>query len=157
MSDPTIKRPPAHWERAAGLPAHARDGIETWNYSGFVVTSQLSGMEAPDASHDVIPTWLIAVSRRGRRATDEEVARVLRAFDMEAALEDNHHPGVSRAFFLPVDPARRRDCECKVGEALIVEPDGYQWSNEAGDCRGCGYQRLYGKPCPIHSQQEGRR
>jgi hypothetical protein len=146
-----IKRPPAHWERIAGHPQHGREGVETWVYSGFTVTSQLAGMEAPDGSHDVIPTWLMVVSRRGKRATDDDVKRALRAFSMEEALEDNHHPGVGRAFFLPVDPGRRRDCECKLGEALVTDPDGYQWSNDtAGECRGCEYERTYGKPCPIH-------
>jgi hypothetical protein len=151
VSAPTIKRPPSRWTRVAGHPAHLAEGIETWNHSGFVVTSQLAGMEAPDGSHDVIPTWLVVVSRRGRRATNDEAKRALTAFDMDLALEDNHHPGVGRAFFLPVDPARRRDCECKAGEALVTEPDGFQWSNDvAGPCRGCEYRRSFGLPCPIH-------
>ena len=45
---PKIKRPPAHWERVAGLVEHERDGVETWRYSGFIVTSQLAGMDAPE-------------------------------------------------------------------------------------------------------------
>lgn len=151
MTAPAIKRPPAHWDRMPDSPLLR--GIERWRYSGFVVTSQLAEMEAPDGTHDVIETWLVAISRNGRRASDEDVRRALRAFGMEDALEDNHHPGISRAFFLPVDPARRRECECKLGEKLITEADGYQWSNDTKECRGCEYARLFGTPCPIHQPQ----
>jgi hypothetical protein len=70
---------------------------------------------------------------------------------MEGSEEDNHHPGIARHFWMVVDPARRVDCECKVGETVVKEPDGYKWSNDPGACRGCDYARTFpGHPCPLH-------
>lgn len=148
MSDPVIKRPPAHWEKLASM-----GGVELWRYGGFIVSSQLAMANAPQPPREPIPTWMIGISRNGRRPTDDEVARALRAFSMQDAIEDNHEPGVKRMYFLPIDPSRRADCECKTDEVLVTEADGYQWSNAIGknDCRGCEYQRKYGKPCPVHS------
>lgn len=70
---------------------------------------------------------------------------------MPAHDEDNHHPGVARHLFCPVEEQYRNACECKLTETLVVEPDGYEWSNDEADCRGCFLQRLNGLPCPIHS------
>ena len=73
------------------------------------------------------------------------------------AEQDNHHPGGACHFFQPVDPARRRDCECKVTEVVVTEPDGYQWTNPSdGPCRGCELGKLIpSKPCPLHPAGEG--
>lgn len=143
------KRPPAHWTRLGRNVGPAR--AEAFKYAGLLVLSSLDTMEAPDGSGDILPTWLISVSKGGKRASDRDVKRVLDAFGASEALEDNHGPGISRAFFLVVDPARRVDCECKAGEALVTEPGGYQWSNDVnGPCRGCEYERAFGRPCPIH-------
>ena len=70
--------------------------------------------------------------------------------------EDNHHPGNARHFWLPLDPTKRVDCECKSDEAVITEPDGYQWTNphNESECRGCASASLYGRPCPLHPIQE---
>src|SRR4029077_12117474 len=143
------KRPPPHWDR---LPPDRRLRYEheVWGYGPLRVISEVMDMEAPDGSGDVIPQWHISISRKGERCDDHDVGRVLRAFEMEGAEEDNHHPGVARHFFLTVDPARRVACECKADEAVVVDPDGYRWSNDPKDCRGCEFQRISGRACPIH-------
>jgi len=132
-----------------------------WTDGNLTVISSAAIMDMPDGS-GVGPTWLLSVSVAGRRrAGDKEVRRTLRAFGMVGAEEDNHSPGVSRAFFLPVDPKARAMCECKANEEVIVEPDGYAWTNpkEARDnpalCRGCEMERTAGKvsgrTCSIHN------
>lgn len=143
------KRPPAHWDCAG--PAPARVNATAWRYAGLLVLSELSTMEAPDGKGDAIPQWLISISKGGKRPSDRDVARVLEAFDMVGAEEDNHGPGISRHFFLVVDPARRVECECKTDETVVTEPDGYRWSTpKDGPCSGCEYAEITGKPCPVH-------
>jgi hypothetical protein len=86
-------------------------------------------MEAPDGSGDVLPTWLVSVSRDGASMpTDKNLRTVRRAFGMRQAEEDNHQDGRARMLFLVVEPARRVDCECKVDERVVVRPDGYRYS-----------------------------
>lgn len=83
--------------------------------------------------------------------------RALRAFGMVAAEQDNHHPGNACHFWMPLDPSKRVDCECKNDEVVVTDKDGYQWTNphDAAECRGCDFARLpTGKPCPIHSNVE---
>jgi hypothetical protein len=126
-----------------------------WQSGPILVASSLIVAEMPDGN-GTGEQWLVSVSANRKRPKPHHVRRALRAFDMTAAEEDNHEPGVARKFFLVVDPARRVDCECKTTEETIVEPDGFRWSNpkrESGEeCRGCQYQRLLGgKPCPIHA------
>ena len=97
------------------------------------------------------PTWHVSFSYDGNRPTDKQLRRGLRAFGMERAEEDNHHPGKARHFFLPVDPDRRGLCECKANEETITNPDGTTWTNPRdGVCRGCEFARLLGDPCPVH-------
>lgn len=139
-------------------------GLAAWVWRERVlVTSQLADMKAPDGSGDVIPQWLVAISSRGRRPKDHEVRHALISFGMEEAEEDNHHPGIARHFFLPVDPSRRVDCECKSDETVVVERDGYRWSNTTeGPCRGCEMERMRAAlgstpiPCPIHAAETTR-
>lgn len=117
------------------------------------VISALEVAEYPDGSGESGPQWHVSISRGGRRPKPKEVARALRAFGLVGAEEDNHHPGNARHFWLPVDPGRRVDCECKVTEETIVEPDGYRWTNPRpgdGPCRGCEIGPLTGRPCPVH-------
>jgi hypothetical protein len=127
--------------------------IERWVSGPILVTSSLQTIEAPDRGPDT-PQWLIGISERGKRPKPHHVRRALRAFDMTEAENDAHHPGVACHYFLVVDPARRVTCECKTTEDIIVEPDGYRWTNpkpESGEaCRGCEYARLAGSSCPIH-------
>lgn len=71
---------------------------------------------------------------------------------MPAHDEDNHNPGIARALFCPVEPEYRHACECRITETLVVEPDGYEWSNdETKPCRGCELETLTGLPCTLHS------
>lgn len=120
----------------------------------LTVTTSLDNAELPDGS-GVGPQWHIAISGGGVRPTDEQIRRALHDFEMVGAEEDNHHPGIARHFFLVVDPAKRVDCQCKATEDVRVEPDGYSWTNpkpETGEeCRGCEWQRLFNKPCPVHT------
>jgi hypothetical protein len=86
-------------------------------------------MEAPDSSGDILPTWLVSVSRQGvSMPTDQDMKRVRRDFDIRQGDEDNHESGNARKLFLVVDPARRVECECKTDEALVTRPDGYRYS-----------------------------
>ena len=116
-----------------------------------LVISTIVDMEAPDGSHDVIPQWHVSVSECGRRPSPKLVDQVRRDFGMEQAEIDNHHPGVAVHLMMCVDPERRVSCECKAGEKVVTEPDGYQWSNDPSACRGCQYQVAFGRPCPIHA------
>jgi hypothetical protein len=86
-----------------------------------------------------------------RRANAREAGLTCLAFGMSDAEEDNHEPGRARHFWRPVDPAHRVACECKTDEEQIVEPDGHVWSNPVdGPCRGCSFELMSGRPCPIH-------
>lgn len=124
-----------------------------WSLRSVRVISELCNAELPGVG--VGPTWHVSVTRLARRPMLRDVEHALRDFDLVGAEEDNHHPGSARHFFLPVDPAHRGLCECKTTEDVVIEPDGYTWSNpkefarEA--CRGCDLERMQGKPCPIHT------
>lgn len=123
-----------------------------WIYRDVVVISALELAEYPSGG-GTGPQWHISVSERGARPTPKGLKRALISFDLVGAEEDNHHPGIARHFWMPVDPARRVDCECKTDEATVVEPDGYTWTNPIdGPCRGCEYQRMHGTPCPLHPE-----
>lgn len=128
-----------------------RPPISAWSNGRIGVLSALEDAELPDRSGRG-PQWHVSVSQFGSgRATDDECAEVLSDFGLLGAEEDNHHPGVARHFWMPVDPVHRVDCECKADEVIVVEPDGYQWTNPRdGECRGCELKRLIGRPCTIH-------
>lgn len=160
MADVEKQPPKWRWNKEPiGLPNHrGLISASRWTRGRCRVITALEMAESPNGSGQVIPQWHVSVSiapangvGHGHRATDEDVGRVLQDFDMVGAEEDNHHPGVARHFWLPVDSAHRVDCECKAGEAVVTETDGYQWSNKAGKCRGCDYQRLLGIPCSVHA------
>lgn len=128
-------------------------------YKGAVrVISELCLAELPGGNGAAGPTWHISVTRFGRRPMPRDVEHALRDFDLVGAEQDNHHPGAAQHFFLPVDPAHRGQCECKTTEDIIVEPDGYTWTNPKLDaveaCRGCEHERLHGKPCPLHQRTQ---
>lgn len=144
------RRPPPHWTR---LPRdHRIPHVERFAYAGLLVLSEISSMEAPDGSTESIPQWLVTASKGGARVSDRDLDRVRRAFGMEEAEEDNHAPGISRALFMTVDPARRVACACKTTETVYVEPDGYRWSagQDPKDCGACMLEEMGGKPCPVH-------
>ncbi len=77
---------------------------------------------------------------------------------MVGAEEDNHHPGNARHFWRPLDPSHRVDCECKEDEVLVTDADGYRWTNpqDGEPCRGCDFESLTGKPCPLHTMRSDR-
>lgn len=135
-------------------PAPVVDGTAFRSADGLVVCSSLSQAYLPGTDHEVGPQWHVSTSAGSfserRRPTDEELLRVIVAFSLPAFEEDNHHPGVARHLWCPVDPAFRGICECKLTEITIVEPDGYEWTTEAEHCRGCEYERRFRKPCPVH-------
>jgi hypothetical protein len=101
-----------------------------WEAAGLKAISAIEMAEAPDGSGETIPQWHLSVSvlSRTRRARGHEVRQALRDFGLEGAEEDNHEPGAARHFWMPVDPGRRVDCECKTTEEVVVEPDGHRWS-----------------------------
>lgn len=130
-----------------------------WYRRGVMAVSALELAEAPDGRGDVIPQWHISFAGNNRRSTDEEVRQALACFGIAGAEEDNHHPGGrARHFWVPVDPSRRVDCECKSDEKVIVEPDGYRSTTPAdGPCSGCelaAIKRAMGvaEPCPLHPE-----
>ena len=143
------KRPSASkWERIS----LGRFG-QGWERRGVVVMSTLDQAKLPQRD-EIGPQWHISISNGGRyRPTQAEVDRALRDFDMVGAEEDNHHPGIARHFWMPVDPAFRVPCECKEDEVEVVDADGYRWSNDASECRGCEIARaIPWRTCPLHPE-----
>jgi len=142
------------WTRLPDVRPPDGSIVQRWSSGPILVTSGIHNTELPDGRGERGPQWLIGISAQGKRPKPHHVRRVLRAFGMKEAEEDNHEPGVARKFFLVVDPTRRVDCECKDTEETIVEPDGFRWSNPRpgeGPCRGCAYEAQFGRPCPIHA------
>jgi hypothetical protein len=144
------------WERIPwrGAPPVVNSShYSAWQRGSCCVISSIELAELPSGKGDGWQ-WQISVSNRRERPDEKQVRRALIAFDMVGAEEDNHHPGIARHFFMPVDPSERRDCQCKTTEATIVEPDGYVWTNpkpETGEgCRGCEISVMTRRPCPIH-------
>jgi hypothetical protein len=151
------------WDPTAITPPP--ESMSAWMRRGVFMISTLELAHAPDGSEEVIPQWHVSMSKRNdgetvasKRPTAEECRQALACIGMVGAEEDNHHPGVARHFWMPVDPARRVSCECKVTEQVIVEPDGYKWStpkDDTGECHGCEFEKLMTTqnvvaPCPIH-------
>jgi hypothetical protein len=127
------------------------DGLLMYHYrSGpILAVSSIQTCEMPDGK-GLGQQWLVSVSAMGKRPKDHHVRRALRAFGMVGAENDTHHPGNAKHFWLPVDPARRVDCQCKTDEDVIVDGT-YAWTNpKDGPCRGCEIAPLMKRPCPIH-------
>lgn len=160
MADQREKRPPREWAEIDSSRIRGAAGVlelSAWQLGRTCVISSLDLAELPDGSGEVGPQWHISITAVGnRRAKPEQVRRALRAFGMVGAEEDNHHPGNARHFFMPVDPARRVDCECKATDENVIDPDGYRWTNDksAGAdpsvCRGCEIAPVTGRPCAVH-------
>lgn len=149
------RRPGSGWtdvsDRLPPIPASA---ISAWTNGHAFVISAIADMTAPDGSGDVIPQWHVSITEHSARPSERVLRVALAAFDMTGSEEDNHHPGRARHFFLPVDPARRVDCECKADETTVCDVDGYTWTNPAeGPCRGCEHARVFGTPCPLHARR----
>lgn len=148
----------------AALP----EGQAAWvMHGGLLAVSSLIDAELPGSGEPPLvgPTWHISVSHRRDHAastpeqprctvSDLDVLSVVDCFDLPAYDEDNHHPGVARHLFCPLDEQYRTACECKIAEVTRVEPGGYRWTTDpAKECRGCLYARMYGKPCTIHGSR----
>lgn len=154
MSQEREKRPSSSaWKgpKRTELPVAGVIASSGWVNGSTIVISTLEMAKLPDGS-GVGPQWHLSVSVNGRRARGHEVRHVLRDFGMVGAEEDNHHPGIARNFWIPLDPSKRVECECKTNEDIIREPDGYTWTNpkEETACRGCELAMLVWRPCPIH-------
>lgn len=133
-----------------------RDVGLVFHHGDITVISSLVDAEYPDGN-GTGPQWHVSLSFKGKRPKEHHVRRALRAFGMVGAEEDNHHPGVARHFWRPVDPTRRVDCQCKEDEDVIVEPDGYTWTNpnDGSPCRGCELQKLLPhRRCPLHDERK---
>lgn len=126
------------------------------------VITALEHAVLPDGSGETGLQWHVSASYytpgtiASRRPSDRDMKGVRWAFEMKEAEEDNHEPGSARHLWLPVDPSRRVDCECKEDEETIVEPDGHTWTNplegraDPSRCRGCRASPITGRPCPLH-------
>lgn len=156
----TERRPQgALWSRmpTPSKLASSAIAVSIWGRRKTTVISALEMAEYPTGG-GVGPQWHISIAGgRGkgqlRRVTSDELRVALTAFGMVSAEEDNHHPGNARHFWMPVDPSRRVDCECKTDEKTIVETDGYRWTTpHDGPCRGCEFELLTNKACPVHGQ-----
>lgn len=153
---PEAKRPKSREWRLSHKVKTIRGFAQAYTKGKLLALSECTIAVYPD-SEGVGPQWLVSFSVGGKKRIDgKELRRALANFDMADAEEDNHHPGVARHFWKPVDPAHRVECQCKSDETLVVDSDGYTWSNaREGLCRGCEYEALIGKPCPIHKRQGG--
>lgn len=138
-------------------PQAAQLGQTAWrSHDRLLVVSSRESAYLPGSGEPSLvgPQWLVSVSRyaRGRaRPSDSDVARVVAAFAMPAVDEDNHHPGIARHLWCPIDERYRNACECKLTEITVTELDGYRWTTDTdGPCRGCEYERLFALPCTLH-------
>lgn len=130
--------------RASSLAA------SSWVSGPVRVISTLIVADLPDGS-GAGEQWHVSIARKNKRPKPTDVRRALRALGLVGAEEDNHHPGNARHFFLPVDPAKRGDCECKTTETVIVQDDGYRFTTpKDGPCSGCSLEEITGKSCMIH-------
>lgn len=160
-------RPGPDWFRKKALERRfnhtgggALHGLSIWMRRRILAISTCVTAAAPDGSGDAIPQWHISFTNEGRRCTDEEVRQSLAAFRLTGADEDNHEPGMARHYWMPLDPARRTDCECKTTEKTVTLPDGHRWTTPVDDreCYGCKHEvEMFAagikRPCPIHALQ----
>ncbi len=159
------RRPGKDWFRQRALEARFNHsgggelfGLSIWMRRRVLAISTCVMAEAPNGDGS-IPQWHISFTNDGRRCTDEEVRQSLACFRLTGADEDNHEPGMARHYWMPLDPARRAECECKTTEKVIVEPDGHRWSTPHDDreCNGCKHAQdmasagVY-RPCTIHGK-----
>lgn len=139
----------------AARPEGVKESISwTTPEAQFVVMSDLIWSQYPKGTGSGLQ-WHISISLQDppRRPPTNLCMEILATFGMPHVEEDNHHPGVARHYFCPLDPSERVDCECKESEETIVEPDGYKWQNakDPAECRGCEYEAMTGKSCKIHN------
>lgn len=154
MSTEREKRPNARWTEEPWSGVKPSAHASAWRCGPLMVLSTLVDAEYPDGQ-GTGQQWHISVSDNGKRPKPKQVRKALRAFNMVGTEEDQHHPGVARHFWLPLDPAHRVDCQCKVDEQVVVERDGYTWTTPFdGECRGCELEQITGSPCPRHRPRD---
>jgi len=114
---------------APGTRAWRRDAAEAGAYVQ-VLSSAVEG----EYRGVILPQLHVsALVRTGpsseRRCTDDEIAEVRRAFDMEDAEEDNHSSSLHRNLFrvLALPRGETSQCGCKEDEETVVEPDGFTY------------------------------
>lgn len=143
----------------SGLPMIAgATAITLWEHRAnrLRVLSTVELAEYPDGSGKVGPQFHLSIVRfaggKLSRPGGVRVRFVATAFRVPRIEVDNHHPGNAQHLWCPVDPAHRVDCECKVGETTITEPDGYKWQDDpsAAGCRLCEVAVMTGVPCHRH-------
>lgn len=152
--------PERGFSRRGATGALLPDGHVAWvSHDGLLVVSSREMSYLPGSGEPPLvgPQWLVSVSRAagGRdarcRVSDEDLHRVIDSFGMPAFDEDNHHPGIARHLWCPIDEQYRNACECKLTE-VAVDDDGYVWTTDSdGECRGCEYEAMFGLPCTIHA------
>ncbi len=119
------------WRLMGFVPLGNGEELGAWYWRGGVdVLSTTELIENEGVGHDTLE-WHISVSvsemaglsidgrpaYRRVAASDEILTAVRRDFEMEAAFEDNHNPGVVRNLFLAVNPSDRRPaCSCEANE-----------------------------------------
>lgn len=124
------KAPITGWTYVQGwdLPGEV---AHIWRNDRLGVVSGFGDMEYQGI---VVPHFHVSASVIGhdRRPTNDELAVVRKAFDMEDAEEDNHHPGRIRNLFRPVHLPRGTAgiCDCKANEETVTEADGFQWQRQ---------------------------
>lgn len=134
----------------------AGDVAHAWRHrrTGVQVLVSRTEAEYPDGDGIGLQDH-VSVSRRGHRPSRSDLRLALTAFGAVGWEEDNHHSGIARHFWRPLDPKHRVECQCKSDEIVVVESDGYAWTTPVdGPCRGCEYAAtiglLTGRTCPIH-------
>lgn len=140
------------------------DASTGWrSHDGLFVVSSCFDAPLPGSGEPpkIGPSWLVSVSRPAGprtarcKATPADVVRVVASFAMPAFDEDNHHPGLARHLWCPMDPQYQDACECKLTEETITDGD-YSWTTDlTAECRGCEYEAMFGLACPIHASIEG--
>jgi len=121
------------WSRGPEVPGQYTLGYpgRYWFHKNTMLTV-ISAVEVASDPGDIDkgPEYHVSVSKRGRRASTEDCAFVVRAFGIQGAEEDNHVPfGTVRNFWLPVaESLIGRECPCKATETAVVEDKGeYVW------------------------------
>lgn len=125
----------SRWEYLQPYTANPRFEGHYWVHpDGYLV---ISSMEVADGilTDEIIPQYHLSISRYKvgkppKRCSSADANFILKQFDLEFALEDNHVPyGTVRNFWQPVNENLvGKECECTETENKIIEDKGdYIW------------------------------
>lgn len=117
----------SRWQLVSEMDVDPR--FESYGYKhpdGFVV---ISAMEVADGilTNTPMPQYHLTISKKGmRRCSSADAKFILKQFDMELALEDNHvESGFVRNFWQPVSQYWvGKECDCISEEPAITEDKG---------------------------------